>query len=353
MLTPTKETAERLGLDSPFPRPSGIVPEGRGKGMITVGWAEPGRGERMNNGLVFDIKRYSIHDGPGIRTTFFLKGCPLSCWWCHNPEGMSPQPILFRHPNRCIGCGRCIAVCPSGAWSRNVDGLLSHDKAKCTLCGKCAAACPSSAIEIAGREMTPGDVFLEAKKDIPFFDQSGGGVTFSGGEPLLQIRFLIACLRKLQKEEIHTAIDTSGYCDESRILEAAEYADLFLFDIKHIDPKKHEYYTGVSNRTILSNLGKLDEALARRGKGRINIRMPLIPGINDDSENLEAVAKLSASLKTLTGVNILPYHSTGEGKYRNLGMEYKMGNVLPPQDEKIAEALDIFRRQNIEAVKGG
>ena len=114
MLTPTKETAERPGLDSPFPRPSGIVPEGRGKGMITVGWAEPGRGERMNNGLVFDIKRYSIHDGPGIRTTFFLKGCPLSCWWCHNPEGISPQPILFRHPNRCIGCG-ADSVCPTGA----------------------------------------------------------------------------------------------------------------------------------------------------------------------------------------------------------------------------------------------
>jgi pyruvate formate lyase activating enzyme len=321
--------------------------------MITGGWAEPDRGEIMNNGIIFDIKRYSIHDGPGIRTTFFLKGCPLSCWWCHNPEGMSSQPILVRHSNRCIGCGRCIESCSTGAWSRSTEGRLSYDRRKCTLCGKCADACPSAAIEIAGKEMSPGDVFLEAKKDIPFYDQSGGGVTFSGGEPLLQIRFLLACLHKMQEEEIHTAVDTSGYCEESTILDAAKIADLFLFDIKHIDPKKHEYYTGVSNHIILSNLKKLDETLARRGRGRINIRMPLIPGINDDSENLEAVAKLSASLKTLSGVNILPYHSTGEGKYRNLGMEYKMGNVLPPQDEKIAEALDIFRSQNIEAAKGG
>jgi len=321
--------------------------------MMTGRRAERDCGEKMTRGLVFDIKRYSIHDGPGIRTTFFLKGCPLSCWWCHNPEGISPQPVLLRHPNRCIGCGRCIAVCPSGAWSRKADGRLSHDKEKCTLCGICADTCPPSAIEIAGREMTPGDVVQEAQKDIPFYDESGGGVTFSGGEPLLQSRFLFACLLKLQDEEIHTAIDTSGYCEEKNILEAAEIADLFLFDIKHIDPKRHEYYTGVSNRIILSNLGKLDETLVRRGRGRINIRMPLIPGINDDTENLEAVAELSASLKTLSGVNILPYHSTGEGKYRNLVMEYKMGNYLPPREDKIAEALDIFRRQGIEAVKGG
>ncbi|MBL3538636.1 glycyl-radical enzyme activating protein [Aminivibrio sp.] len=307
----------------------------------------------MIRGIVFDIKRYSIHDGPGIRTTFFLKGCPLSCWWCHNPEGMSHRPILIRHPNRCIGCGRCTVSCPTGAWDRTADGQLRRDKGKCILCGKCAEVCPPAAIEIAGREMTPAEVVLEAKKDIPFYDESGGGVTFSGGEPLFQSSFLVACLLRLQEAEVHTAVDTSGYCEESKILEAAEIADLFLFDIKHVDPKKHEYYTGVSNSIILSNLEKLDEVLVRRGRGRINIRMPLIPGINDDPHNLEAVAELSASLKTLSGVNILPYHSTGEGKYRNLGMEYKMGKYLPPREDKIAEALDIFRRQGIEAVKGG
>jgi pyruvate formate lyase activating enzyme len=322
--------------------------------MINRGWAEElNKRKEQIKGTVFDIKRYSIHDGPGIRTTFFLKGCPLSCWWCHNPEGISPQPVLVRQPKRCIGCGRCIAACPAGAWSRDSDGRLSHDKVKCTLCGKCAEACPPLAIQIAGKIMTPDDVLLEAKKDVPFYDESGGGVTFSGGEPLLQSQFLLSCLQKMQREEIHTAVDTSGYCDETRILQAAEHADLFLFDIKHVDPKKHEYYTGVSNCIILSNLNKLDETLARRGTGKINIRMPLIPGINDDAETIEAVALLSASLKTLSGVNVLPYHSIGEGKYKNLGIDYKMGKYLPPTEETIEKTLHIFRSQGIAAVKGG
>lgn len=304
-------------------------------------------------GLVFDIKRYSIHDGPGIRTTFFLKGCPLSCWWCHNPEGISPRPVLLRHPNRCIGCGRCVKVCPTGAWSLDEKGGLRHDRQLCVMCGRCAEVCPSAAIEIAGREMTPGEVLREAKKDIPFFDESGGGVTFSGGEPLLQADFLIECLEKLREEEIHTAVDTSGFCDTAALLRAAELADLFLFDIKHIDSGDHELYTGVNNALILENLGRLDETLAARGAGRINIRVPVIPGFNDDRDTLARIASLALTVRSLSGVNLLPYHSAAEAKYRNLGMEYKMGGCPQPAPGMMEEALGIFRSLGVETVKGG
>ena len=304
-------------------------------------------------GFLFDIKRYSIHDGPGIRTTFFLKGCPLSCWWCHNPEGISPQPVLFRHPKRCIGCGRCVAVCPTKSWSMTEGGALVHNKWTCALCGKCADGCPSGAIEMAGFKMSPSDLLKEAKKDVPFFDESGGGVTFSGGEPLLQRSFVLAALLLLENEEIHRAIDTSGYCPEQALTSVASHTDLFLFDIKHVDQGKHEYYTGVSNDIILSNLKKLDLALAKAGKGKINIRIPLIPGINDDEKNIIATARIASSLKTLCGVNVLPYHATGEGKYGNLQMENKMSGFQPPTEEKMDEVLQIFRVHGISAVKGG
>lgn len=304
-------------------------------------------------GLIFDIKRYSIHDGPGIRTTFFLKGCPLSCWWCHNPEGISPRPVLLRHAGRCIGCGKCVKVCPRGAWSRDEHGALHYDRDACVLCGKCAAVCPSAAIEIAGREITPEEVLLEAKKDVPFFDESGGGVTFSGGEPLMQGEFLLACLEKLKEEEIHTAVDTSGFCDAHILLRAAEQADLFLFDLKHIDSGEHELYTGVNNAAILSNLEKLDEALATRGAGRINLRMPVIPGVNDDRETLARIAGLAKGIKSLSGVNLLPYHAAAEGKYKKLDMEYKMGDCLQPSGEKMTEALEIFLSLGIKAQIGG
>jgi len=308
--------------------------------------------EENTRGIVFDIKRYSIHDGPGIRTTFFLKGCPLSCWWCHNPEGISPLPVVIHHPGRCIGCGRCVAACTSGAWEWS-DGRPVLDRGKCALTGACARACPSSAIEIAGKEMSVEEVLREARKDIPFFDESGGGVTFSGGEPFLQAEFLIACLRRLHREEIHIAVDTSGFCKEEDLLEAARYTDLFLFDIKVIDPKKHEYYTGVNNFTILSNLRKLDEFLYIRQKGQINLRFPLIPGVNDNHENVTATADLAASLKSISGVNVLPYHSTGEGKYKNLGKKYKMEKVLPPDDRKVNITVKMFSDRNIETLKGG
>lgn len=303
-------------------------------------------------GLVFDIKRYSIHDGPGIRTTFFLKGCPLSCWWCHNPEGMSPGPVLFIRRNRCIRCGRCIRACAFSALSLPEEGV-SRDPEKCTMCLECVRVCPTMAIDIAGKPMTVDELMAEAEKDVPFYDESGGGVTFSGGEPLLQADFLLACLEACRRAEIRTAVDTSGYAEEDVILKAAELTDLFLFDVKTMDPAVHRNCTGVGNERILSNLRKADERFRVLGRGSISIRIPLLPGINDSQPNLEAVADLAASLHCLSGVAILPYHSIASGKYRDLGMPWRMPDTVPPSDEETQRAVEIFARRGIRAGKGG
>ena len=303
-------------------------------------------------GFIFDVKRYSIHDGPGIRTTFFFKGCPLSCWWCHNPEGISPLPAPTYHGNRCIACGRCVRECPNGARSFGPEGI-ALDSSKCVECRICEQVCPTRALEFVGKEMTVEEIVRLAKKDLAFYDESGGGVTFSGGEPLMQAEVLIACLEALRSLEISTAVDTSGFCREEDLLLAAEEADIFLFDIKLIDPKLHEYYTGVGNERILANLRSLDKKLVEQGRGSINIRIPLIPGVNNSPENLEAVIACVLSLRSVSGVNILPYHSIGSGKYKNLGLEFKMGQTQPPSDYEVSQALSLFASRGIHAVKGG
>ncbi|MFA7620800.1 MAG: glycyl-radical enzyme activating protein [Aminobacteriaceae bacterium] len=304
------------------------------------------------SGCIFDVKRYSIHDGPGIRTTFFFKGCPLSCWWCHNPEGISPLPAPSYHPNRCIGCGRCVRECPMGARSLVAEGVVL-DSSKCVECRKCEQVCPTRAIEFVGTEMTVEDVLRLSKRDIPFYDESGGGVTFSGGEPLLQPEFLVSCLKALHAEEIHTAVDTSGYCREEDLLLAAETADIFLFDLKMIDQELHKHYTGVNNHRILANLRSLDDRLHERGRGKINVRIPLIPGVNDSDAEIMAMIDCVLELKSVTGVNILPYHSIGSGKYKNLSMEYRMEGTKPPSEEEVGRVLSMFEMRGIIAVKGG
>ena len=227
-------------------------------------------------GRIFNIMRFSTHDGPGIRTTVFLKGCPLSCWWCHNPENWGHVPAVVYITERCAGCGACVAACPHQALSLTRDGVQA-DPERCRGCGACVRVCPAEARESTGRQIGLDELMLTVERDTPFYDQSEGGVTFSGGEPLAQPDFLFAALERCGRSGIHRAVDTSGYAAADVILRAARAADLFLYDLKVMDPETHRRCTGVDNAGILRNLEILSGAGAE-----IAIRIPLIPGVNDD-----------------------------------------------------------------------
>ncbi len=288
-------------------------------------------------GTVFDIRKYSIHDGPGIRTTVFFKGCPLNCWWCHNPESQDIKPeILFRQP-RCIQCDTCLAVCREGAISR-VDGVTLIDREKCNLCGDCLENCYAQGLEIAGRSMTVDQVLAEIEQDIIFYDQSGGGATFSGGEPLLQHNFLKALLQACVSKSIHTALDTSGYASWEALDDLREYVGLFLYDLKLMDDAQHRHYTGVPNRLILKNLQRLSEH-----RQRIIVRIPIIPGINDPEGNLSQTGKFLSTLSSLERVDLLPYHKIGLSKYESLQREYRLNEVQPPSEDRMAELAEYLR----------
>jgi len=291
------------------------------------------------SGIVFDIKKFSIHDGPGIRTTIFLKGCPLHCIWCHNPEGISPLKEIQYWSKRCIGCHECIEACKYQALSF-MDGVPIRDADLCQGCGACAEACPAEATELIGRTMTLLDVMVEIEKDVIYYDQSGGGVTFSGGEPLLQIKFLEALLEACKDRGIHTAVDTSGFVQSNTIRRVQSLVDLFLFDIKMIDEKRHLHYTGVPNQPILNNL----IALSKSGVDII-IRIPIIPGINDSREDIQQVGKFLGSLDRFHPVNILPYHRAAIEKYYRMNGTYTLRDLRPPnaeQIENIAEQIESF-----------
>jgi pyruvate formate lyase activating enzyme len=298
-------------------------------------------------GTVFDIKKFSIHDGPGIRTTVFFKGCPLRCWWCHNPESQAPGPELMVRPTRCIQCGACLDVCPHGAISRNADAM-STDPEKCTACGACAEVCYAEARQIVGREMTVAQVVAEIERDVPFYDESGGGVTFSGGEPLLQPGFLLALLRACQEREIHTALDTCGFAPWETLDRVREHVDLFLYDLKLMDDDGHLKFTGVSNELILRNL----QALSRRGHDVV-VRVPVIPGINDDDENVRRIGTFAAALPSLQRVDLLPYHHAGSEKYHRLHKVYELPDARPPSDGRMAEIGQVLRGFGLHVKIGG
>ena len=276
-------------------------------------------------GMIFDFKRYTLHDGPGIRAAVHFKGCPLSCWWCHNPESQSAIPQTLFRKERCISCGAC-------------DGGPFED----------ADSCPSGAKELCGKKITVSDLMTQVLKERIFFEQSGGGVTLSGGEPLLQPDFAIAVLKECRKHEIHTAVDTCGFADRSVLMEILPLTDLFLYDVKHMDSEKHLEYTGVGNELILSNM----EALGKSG-ALICARMPFIPGINTDEKNLHSASAFLRKIGGVVKVNLLPYHNAAEEKHRRWNIDYKLKGLCAPSEELLKNSAATLESYGLKVEIGG
>jgi pyruvate formate lyase activating enzyme len=298
-------------------------------------------------GTIFNIMRFSTHDGPGIRTTVFLKGCPLNCWWCHNPENWQQVPGEVYLADRCAGCGVCIRNCPSGALSRGPSGI-AVDPDLCRHCHRCIDACPMEARESTVRTVGVGELMRSIERDMPFFEQSGGGVTFSGGEPLCQPDFLLAMLTECGRLDIHRAVDTSGFAAEEVLMRAAARTDLFLYDLKVMDPQKHRAHTGVDNAGILANLKQLSAAGAD-----IVIRIPLVPGVNDAAEDLDAAGEFISGLPRPHPVHLLPFHRAAAAKYKKLGLCYRGQDVLPPSAEQVADAARRLAHFGLKVETGG
>jgi len=282
-------------------------------------------------GKIFNIMKYSIHDGPGIRTAVFFKGCPLNCQWCHNPESQGfGQELMYRR-DRCVGCGQCLEICPSGA-TISVEGKLAYLRDKCLVCGECCRVCPAGVRELVAKEMSVSEVMAEIEKDVIFYDESGGGVTFSGGEAIMQPEFLLEILKSCRKREIHTALETCGFVTLDSLKSISDYVNLFLYDIKLMDSKKHQALTGVPNELILSNLRWLTEH-----HPKVIVRVAIIPGINDDEENLRQIGEFVTSLKHATELHCLSYHTAGVDKYQKLGLKYRLPDLQSPDSERMEE----------------
>ncbi len=334
----------------------------------------------MIYGTIFNIQRFSIHDGPGIRTTIFFKGCNLRCFWCHNPESLNQAPEIQFFAQKCIGCGKCIEVCPvhahgyqvnrdssvmeqvrdagasSGADGSGISvssggggsgggvagsvgdkGRRVFDRKVCLRCGRCAEACCTCALEMCGKKMSVKEAADEAEKDKAFYDNSGGGVTLSGGEPLLQAEFAAALLEECKKRGMHTAVETAGNVSWKAVEGVMPHTDLFLYDIKVADPVRHKEVTGCGNRLIIANFMKLAAAGAD-----IIVRVPVIPGVNDTEEEMRRIADIISKTGRKLPVTLQPYHKLGQGKYTSLGLEYGAEGIEPPSEEKMKRLKDII-----------
>ncbi len=297
-------------------------------------------------GLIFDLMRFSLHDGPGIRTTVFLKGCSLHCWWCHNPESQHRRPELLFFEDRCTLCGDCVAACPYGALYIE-DGAVVTDPSLCRASGECVEVCAAEARRMAGRWITVEELLADLSRDQLYFDESGGGVTLSGGEPLMQAAFAEQLLAELHARRIHTVLDTSGFANPVLMRRVSPNVDLFHYDLKLMDPVKHEKYTGVKNDLILANL----KTLAEQGSAVI-VRMPIIPGINDGDDDIGAASAYLQQLG-LKNVDLLPYHRIGGDKYRRLHREYQLPDLVPPSAEHMESLAARFTRDGFTVRVGG
>jgi pyruvate formate lyase activating enzyme len=288
--------------------------------------------------LVTDIQGYSIHDGPGIRTVVFLKGCSLECRWCSNPECISAHSEVGFFRNLCTSCGACDGACPNGALAYTPESLPNIDRSLCNGCGECVASCSYKALVLYGRRMTVDEVFDVVRRDGMFYEASGGGATVSGGEPLLQPAFVSALLGRCREAGIHTCVETSGCAPESAVRQVLPYADCWLYDLKLYDPARHFEHTGRTNEAILANA-----AIVAGSGADVLFRMPIIPGATDDSRNLEEIAGFVKRLAgTTTRVELMPFHRLGEGKYRSLDRPYPVSGVAPLSAEDLTGAREVF-----------
>jgi pyruvate formate lyase activating enzyme len=310
-------------------------------------------------GNIYDIQKFSVHDGPGIRTDVYLKGCPLSCLWCHSPESQGFTPDLAWMEIKCIGvdvCGECLKACEFGALSVGelTENLKNEpitypviDRAKCTLCLKCADACPCKGLFNTLRHVSVEECMKSIRQDKRYYEKSGGGVTISGGEPMSQFEFLKSLVMACKGEDYHVALDTTGYAPLEQYMEILPYIDLFLYDLKHMDSERSKKLVGVPNELIKSN------AVALAGAGaRFQVRFPIIPNLNDNPENVRATAEFCSSIKSaIDVVQLLPFHKMGQTKYQRLGLKYRM-NVSPPSPEFMQEQLEVFLRLGLPAQVG-
>ena len=291
---------------------------------------------------MFNIQRFAVHDGPGLRTTVFFKGCPARCPWCHNPESQSFAAEVIRSPERCVSCGSCTAACPHDLCPDGFDPVL------CRGCTQCAGVCPSGARQIAGRSMTVDEVLADVESDRVFYESSHGGLTCSGGEPLSQPRFLRALLQAAKSRALTTCVDTCGAGSRHALLAIAPLTDVFLYDLKTMDERRHRALTGLPLAPLLGNLAALAAV-----HGCIWIRMPIVPGFTDDRAHLERAADAISAMRGVRRVSLLPYHTHGSAKFQRLGRPYTLPDAQPPRADDVEAIASIFRRRGLETEIGG
>ncbi len=299
-------------------------------------------------GFLADIQRFAIHDGPGIRTLVYMKGCPLKCLWCSSPHTQKTSHDLLHNELDCKVCGTCVELCPNNVFTISGEDGLNIDRELCTYCGQCVDFCPNQALKLIGHHVTSEELFQDVNKDSPFYRRSKGGVTVGGGEPILQLEFVTEFLKRCKQVYMHTAIETCGYRKWDNMENLLKYVDLVYIDIKHMNPIIHKELTGVSNEKILANARRISKI-----KPMI-IRIPVVPGCNDTDENITATARFASELgENLKRIDLLPYHKFGTQKYTRLGMKYKIPDVEPPSNDHMERLKDIVESCGVKAQVGG